>query len=535
MTSAARPGDSRDSNLAAAATESSAPAAWSALRRWNQPRSWLFLLLVVGLFYRVAYMLRPFDWLVAFFTSDDFYYYTATARYIALGHGSTVDGGITFHNGYHPLFVALLIPAFFLGAGKVAGVLWGMTLLTAANLGAAWLAWRVASRLGDRWLALLPAIALSLNMFFVGASLDGFGTPLVIFFLLALADAFQRRAPAWQLGLLLGLCGMARVESILVAIPLAWMLVRQRGWRDLWLCAGISLLVAAPWILWSCMRFGTPLPQSGVVKALIRHATDAGHAAHVFLLQLPQWLVGGYWSKRVGEWPVLVAAGCLVVAALSRWRHSGALLAFSALSLIFYVNLADPFATGEFLRFTTPAGLALLLAALARPLPPALARWTWLAPLVLVAMIARSDKERIHYSLKSAALDRYIGTCATQVPPILARITGPQDRVGCFDSGAMGYFGDVPVVNLDGLVNNDVVSLLQTSTPETREAAYRDYFAKKGITILVGGSRYPWARIFQDLDTWEVLHAPIELRNGALIVFLRVPPWTPPQSPVNNR
>jgi len=510
-------------------------AAASAWRRWNQPRSWLLLLLLAGLAYRVGYMLRPFDWLVAFFTADDFYYYTATARNIALGLGSTNDAGITYHNGYHPLFVALLVPAYALGASKVAGVYWGMAVLTAANLGAAWMGWRVASRMGDRWLALLPAVALTLNLFFVAASFDGFGTPLVLFCLLALADAWQRGASAWQLGLWLGLCGMARVESVLVALPLAWMLARERGWRDVVVCAACSLLLAAPWILWSSLRFGTPLPQSGVVKALIRNPTDVARAAEIFLVQLPQWWTGAFWVKRIGELPLLFAAGGIVLAACSAWRRSAALLVFSALSLGIYTVFADPRATNEFLRFTTPAGFALLLAAFARPVAPALARWTWLAPLILAALIVRSDKERVHYSLKSTAQDRYIGTCATKVPPILERIAGPADRVGCFDSGAMGYFGEVPVVNLDGLVNHDVLELLKGSTPQTREARYRSYFAQKGITIMVGGNRFSWARMFQDLDTWEILHPPIELRNGAQIVFLRVPPWTAPaQDPSNH-
>jgi hypothetical protein len=498
----------------------------SVLRHLREPRTWLVLLVLLGLAYRIAYMLRPFEWLVAFFTADDFYYYTATARNIALGKGSSFDGGLTVHNGYHPLFVATLVPAFFLGAGKVAGVIWGMCVLTAANAGAAWMSWRVATRLGDRWLALLPAAALSLNYFFVGASLDGFATPLVLLCLLALVDAYQRDAPAWQLGLLLGLCGMARVEASLAALPLAWLLLRKRGWRELWICAGVSLLVAAPWIVWSTLRFGTPLPESGVVKAIIRHATDSRLAVSMFLSQLPRSMAGAYWPERIGYLPVLLAGVLMFAAALTAWRRCGAFLAFAAISVVLYTLFADPQATGEFLRFMTPAVFAVSLAAVARPVPRALARWTWMAPLLLVALIVRSDKLRVQYSLKSTGEDRYIGTCAFEVPPILAKIVGPKDIVGCFDSGAVGYFGDVPVVNLDGLVNADVVDLLRGCTPAMRELRYREYFARKGITIMTGGNEFPWADIFKDLSSWKVLHPPIELRNGAEIVFLRIPAWS---------
>jgi hypothetical protein len=493
-------------------------------RLWTEPRSWAALLVVASVAYRASCLLRPFDWIVAFFTADDFYYYTQTAWNLAHGHGSSVDGGFTSHNGYHPLYVWLLVPAYALGAGKVAGAMWGLWMLVLANAAAVWFAWRVASRLGDPWLALLPAASLALSMEFVHRSLDGFGTPLTILLLLLLVDALQRRRPGWQLGLLLGLASMARVEASLAALPLAAVLAHQRRWRDLALCAGTSLLVAAPWIVWSSLRFGTPLPGSGVVKAALREPTAPGLALEVFFAHLLNCAAGSYWQMRVGETAVVLAGVAILLVGLCSWRRTWALLLFAAVQLALFTCFAEPRHSEEFDRFVTPACLAVLLAAVAVPLPPRLAKWTWIAPLALLALLARSDKGHIEWSWKTTAEDRYIGTCQRQLPPILARIRGSGDRIGSFDSGAMGYFSEVPVTNLDGLVNSEIVELLRGSPAADRERLYRSYLARKGITIVVGNDRFAWHAIFSDVERWEALAPPIELSYGAKILFLRVPP-----------
>ena len=50
---------------------------------------------------------------LAAFAQDDAYYYFRIAQNIALGRGSTWDG-IHSTNGYHPLWLLMLIPLYFI-------------------------------------------------------------------------------------------------------------------------------------------------------------------------------------------------------------------------------------------------------------------------------------------------------------------------------------------------------------------------------------------------------------------------------------
>src|SRR4051812_10146858 len=45
-------------------------------------------------------------------SADDSFYYFRTAQHIVAGDGSTFDG-INFTNGYHPLWMTLLLPIFW--------------------------------------------------------------------------------------------------------------------------------------------------------------------------------------------------------------------------------------------------------------------------------------------------------------------------------------------------------------------------------------------------------------------------------------
>lgn len=45
---------------------------------------------------------------------DDAYYYFQIAKHMAAGHFSTFDGGITQTNGYHPLWMLMLVPFYWL-------------------------------------------------------------------------------------------------------------------------------------------------------------------------------------------------------------------------------------------------------------------------------------------------------------------------------------------------------------------------------------------------------------------------------------
>jgi hypothetical protein len=70
---------------------------------------------------------------------------------VAGGHGSSFDGGLTFTNGYQPLFLWLLALIFALGAGKAIAIHLGLALLAGAAAGAATAAYRLLTAKGNPW------------------------------------------------------------------------------------------------------------------------------------------------------------------------------------------------------------------------------------------------------------------------------------------------------------------------------------------------------------------------------------------------
>ena len=80
------------------------------------------------------------------FAQDDAYYYFRVAQNISLGRGSTWDG-INRTNGYHPLWLLMLIPLYFVFRGKVAGMVVPKVLS-----GALWIVDAVQLRTIARWI-----------------------------------------------------------------------------------------------------------------------------------------------------------------------------------------------------------------------------------------------------------------------------------------------------------------------------------------------------------------------------------------------
>jgi hypothetical protein len=85
----------------------------------RDPDFWFGVILLVAIAIRVSILVQPLDWLISGFINDDFFYYAGTAWNLAHGYGSSCDYGVTTHNGFHPLYMLLLLGAVSLGAGKI--------------------------------------------------------------------------------------------------------------------------------------------------------------------------------------------------------------------------------------------------------------------------------------------------------------------------------------------------------------------------------------------------------------------------------
>lgn len=489
---------------------------------WKNPRHpdfWFLALLAAGVVLRLLYLTRPFDWFVSFFIADDCFYYLNTVVNIVQGHGTSFDGGLTHHNGFHPLFLVLLLFPALLGVGKIGLLYWAMALLNLSIFAASILAYRLGALLGSRVMALCVPVTLLLNIFFVKISFSGFETALASALVIAVFYALASGSRGWVVGILLGLTGLARVELLALALPVALVLIQRGRWKDLWMAGGISLALMLPWFIWSWVGFHSLLPLSGVAKISGFRLDRLWVGFENFCTQAPYLLAGYEWKDKAPH-QLAFAIGVVLLFLVARdWRRTGWGLLFIVMMMVLYGSLTNPERVPQFTRYCVPCFILLGIIFFSRQVRPRA-----FIPLLLTVAVLLGSSSFYSWSARTGRLATFVGLGQSEVPRILEQITVPGDVVGCFDSGSIGYFAGVPVINLDGLVNGEVVRMLRSEEGGSWTGRYRRYFAEKGITVMVGGSRFSWVRIFPDLAEWEVLHEPLKSMDGGEIVFLRVPP-----------
>ncbi len=187
--------------------------------RWLRFPGLAYLLIGVGVStFQVVRMVTSTRLGKAAFAQDDAYYYFRIAQNVALGKGSTWDG-IHSTNGYHPLWLLLLVPLYLVFRGRVAGmvvpkvlagVLW---IFDAVQLRA------IAAFLGAEgtfWIGLLPAAVIA-TYEVRSPPFSGVETPILLAMLLYAARSL--------------------LESELLAgvVP-----TTRAGWRHTWIC-GVAL------------------------------------------------------------------------------------------------------------------------------------------------------------------------------------------------------------------------------------------------------------------------------------------------------
>ncbi len=255
--------------------------------------------------------------LLSRFSDDAFYYYRIAHNAARIGL-FTFDGQ-TPTNGFHPLWMAILVPVYRFGvdqitALRVIGALSTLLFGATVSLGLRYVGARHSS------LAYYMVAALSLR-YMTELAGTGMEISLLLFMMIVVLNAFGRMPP-WSgsdvsdgrlllLGLGLALVELARSDAVLfagVVLAMVWAAGRGaegagRRLRKLLLLGAPPVLAAAAYAGVNWMRFGNPMPVSGQVKAM------QGIGLNVRMLeQLVRFRSGG---ELFGTWGVF--SGMLVL------------------------------------------------------------------------------------------------------------------------------------------------------------------------------------------------------------------------------
>jgi hypothetical protein len=210
------------------------------------------------------------------FVPDDVFFYLKIAGEIVSGHGSTFNG-VTPTNGYHPLWMIVLLPVRWLVSGRQELVQVTFALCALLHAAALILLARLLDRLGvrQRW----PGLAL-LGYYIVanpvGSELH-ISLPLLLLFLLRIVPLLEgeARASRWIVaGFLAGLSMLARLDNVFLVglvVLTAAASTPRRSLRDALLIGVPAVLVVAPYLAWNKLEFGAFQPISGTVKSTFVH------------------------------------------------------------------------------------------------------------------------------------------------------------------------------------------------------------------------------------------------------------------------
>lgn len=412
---------------------------------------------------------------------EDGFYYLRIAEHLAAGQGSTFDG-LNRTNGYHPLWLLLLVPVFWLAPSPEAAMTLAVLLQGALlALGAVLLYLTARRDVGELAASLTALLWFGLVW---GLSLSGLEFALHGCLLLALAYSYRRwfwpRSPdAWRtsfgLGLLLGLAFLARLETLLLSACLAVALAlrearrpdRAAGIRMLALLSPLAASVAL-YLATNLLFFDLAVP----VSSLVKRAWSDHLLAHD-----PRFLEGGFWPAKAQQlvgalpelrgWPLRAVLLGSLGATLS-WRvlpslrPYGPFVAFSALQVLGYLlALHGQHSLTRWYYAIQPILAALLVGGLAdaladgggrRDLAAAWrgpGRWLAAAAWCAVPLATLRSAEGLVESSRSAPKE------PLYLAARWARENLPREaRIGTWNAGAIGFLSRRQVVNLDGVVNS---------------------------------------------------------------------------------
>ena len=472
----------------------------------------LFVLFIGGILaYGAAfagYLLVNFDLLNLLrdvVTQDDAFYYYQIAYHLSEGQFSTFDGGISRTNGYHPIWLLLITPfywifdkegaLFAIKALEIMLIAGGVALIAAA----AWLA-RLAWYL---LFALLPMLYQQRSLLLgLEAAAALFMLGLLFLALLLYARNPERWRWTWPLAVVAFALPWVRLEYIAISLTattalllLEWL--RQErpagaSWQAV-LTAIPSRRTFAPiigavagiltYFAYNKLVFGGIVPVSGAAKRVWSQAYFEEEGGYNLLQNFQAIRQIEVFHNEVLLTALAVCAGFLLLGWLahrSRNREDWLLLAFlvGVFSLaaghlakfaetVLYV---DP-GRGGFSWYFVPAYLLLVLVVplicyatihfLRRCSGPQSARVSKVISVAILALGAVLLFTKADFAGPFRYVDEHRqathlgwGFATYMGMPVVNQALPEDSVIGSWDAGVIGYLSRFPVVNLDGLVNS---------------------------------------------------------------------------------
>ena len=476
------------------------------MRRVASFKPYLWLLLLLLIFEAMAcgmIICRPLKMAVAFTVIDDAMYYPKIA-YNIVNHGMMSYDGITVTNGFHPLYLFFLLPIYYFITDPLIALkavyVFGCLILTGALI----LFFMISRKLRFSTSGLFVSLfilLLNIRSFTIFFSLLECHLVLIsyltyVLFSVSVEDKrFASGKFAFLNGLIIGIAFLARLDSFLLAVAYAAVLIgRTAKGKQSWasfVTAGIcsaagTLIFALPYLAVNYFYFGHLSSVSAWQKveaapSLYTLLTPLNLLYHQYIPRV-QYILG---LQSVPSWLV---GGAALVGMLM-----GVLYVFSGDRLL-RMKRALP-SIGDFVVFACFHAIFICLFA---PDDAAASAWYWVPELVVISLIAGITVSDVEiYKLKVlplAVIILLIGQ-AFFYPHFVKRKTMtwaklevaeyigknlPTDIMyAMYDPGVVSYFSQRNFIALNGLVGDFKLAAM------IRNGDYRDVIDKYSVKVLV--------------------------------------------------
>lgn len=440
---------------------------------------WLsFLAILVAAYaYKVFLALHGAEFLALYVTGDDAYYYFEIARNIAHGLGSTADG-LAPTNGYHPLWMMLLIPIFYLfGHTSILPVQIALIVSIAFDIAGMYVLYRLLKKItASRIIAgagILLWVLTPANYFDTNIGLE---TGLAVFLAFLFLWQLTRVAEQWTLrrvlvlSIIAGFMMLARTDYVFIAgAPfVVWLFMRPPLPRLRLLLAYMipATLTVSPWLIWNISTFGTVVQTSGAAFQAVQWQLVKYSNPYMNPLLLGIKAALGDMATSIQEMLNLSGAGVLYLLILGflaggvviakRAQKNPLLLTLVAftfsltLFFVFQVGVRHAFRIWYFVPLLNVLPVLWIVYG-AEQLKEV--RALRVGAFVCIPLIAFSffydywQNYRIPRPTNNEGFYKAAQWINTHVPE--------GETVGALNSGIVAYFSERRVVNLDGLVNNN--------------------------------------------------------------------------------
>ncbi|TET34783.1 MAG: hypothetical protein E3J69_05895 [Anaerolineales bacterium] len=462
---------------------------------------WLtFGVVIVGGLLRLWVSLQPIDALIEKNLPDDSYYYFVIANNTIQSNSVSMDG-INVTNGFHPLWLIVIMPIFGWSSSlSDSQITQALILSSVLDMVTIWIIGYLAAYLTRREsLGVFAAGLYAFNPIVILQVTNGLETAismLTIALFLLLMKAWLTRHPSWLLTILVGVSGglmfLARSDNVFL-LGLAYLaaLVYWKNQRARWpsvIAAGcVSFILALPWFLWSYFVVGSWMQESGVAvpyaiqaRVILNEGPGMWTALKESLRQLtfvPIWLRGDYTGLPFFLGVVLWLI--VIIGLIRLWRKNSPSLEKAMLlpllgSCLCLVLVHAGVRWYPRPWYFIPSSIAFALA----------------FPLVIKPVRSHGTQRLFLYAIGFGvyfALTGYtfwqIGYYPWQREMLaasrwLGKNISTDSKVASFNSGIYTYYNVFPVINLDGVVNHHAFQAIQ-------DRDVMGYLQRDGVEYLI--------------------------------------------------